>query len=75
MKNNKKQILLFASIFIVLVAIAFAFFSTTKVNDMPGTVIGDNPKNIPESKLPACNAPAGGIINEPCYSPPGMMYL
>lgn len=44
-------------------------------NDLPGSVIGENPKRIPESKLPICDFTGSRFINTPCYSPHGADYL
>lgn len=45
-----------------------------RVDDMPGTVIGNNFRGIPESKLPECDFDGSRFLQEPCYSPPGMLY-
>jgi hypothetical protein len=73
---SKKMILISVALVVCLVAGAYVYYvSSWRINDMPGKVIGNNSKHIPESKLPQCTAPAGGIDNEPCYSPPGAVYF
>ena len=49
--------------------------SGNKVDDLPGKVIGENPKNIPESQLPVCDFTGAGFKEQPCYSPPGSLYF
>jgi len=43
--------------------------------DLPGHVEGPNPDNIPENQLPVCNFDGSKFLEEPCYSPPGKVYL
>jgi hypothetical protein len=73
MKKYYKKFLVIVLILLMLIG-GIRFVSYILGDDMPGRVIGNNPNNIKESELPICYAPAGGIVNEPCYSPPDAIY-
>ena len=74
MKNKKK----FAAIIFVLIVLFLATFlvlNNRNSGDLSGKVIGPNPSNIPENKLPVCNFDGTRFVEEPCYSPPDAGYF
>lgn len=58
----------------LIIFILFLSDTTTKIDDLPGGVIGANPQNIPESKLPVCGFTGAEFVEQPCYSPPNSYY-
>ena len=72
--GNKRKLLLIGSV-VVMLALAFVLWTHYINRDLPGKVIGPNPNNIPEGKLPICNFTGSGFVEEPCYSPPDSVYF
>jgi hypothetical protein len=76
-KVFSKQVVVVGGIVFLALAVVGAFFLYTslRINNLPGTVIGHNPKHIRESDLPQCEFTGANFIKTPCYSPPGSIYL
>ena len=80
--KNKNRPYLAIVVMLVIIAVAVAGFmqiashQNPKSNDrdLSGSVIGNNPDNIPKQDLPICNFDGSKFLKEPCYSPPGAMY-
>jgi len=75
MIGRGKLICIVLLILLLLVSGVKVYTTKLRINDMPGTVQGDNPKHTPESKLPICNFTGANFIEEPCYVPPGAVYF
>lgn len=80
MKN--KKVLLGLLIIVLVLASVLTFLLTrsnatdnSNSNNLPGKVIGPNPQNIPEDQLPVCNFTGANFVEQPCYSPPGSIYM
>lgn len=80
MKNKKALIMLGMATLIVVSVLLFLYVRNnsndrSNLDNLPGKVIGPNPQNIPENQLPICNFTGAGFVKQPCYSPPGSVYL
>jgi hypothetical protein len=79
MRNRKVLLAVLSAILIVASTLSFLYIvhgnhKSNGIDNLPGTVIGPNPDNIPEDQLPACGFTGAGFVEQPCYSPPDAQY-
>jgi hypothetical protein len=75
MKSKKKLFALILAMFAIGLSIFLIYNKHQKSLDLPGDVIGSNPNHIPKDQLPICDFTGARFIKEPCYSPPGSVYM
>lgn len=71
-KFKTKKILALAVLATLILAGIYLY--NHRVDNLPGTIVGANPKNIPESGLPECELNGPDFKQLPCYKPPGAYY-
>lgn len=73
-KPTLKILALSVAVIAVAICLAFLYHSARSDSDLPGSVIGNNPNNIPKKDLPVCDFDGTKFVEKPCYSPPGTLY-
>lgn len=76
MSIYKKTIASFSIAVAVCAIIAgVSFIPKWQADNLPGEVVGPNPSNIKEDKLPVCVFTGADFVELPCYRPPEINYL